>query len=207
MNMETIKEWFTMENMMQLLDSYRSFGPLPGILLPLLEAFIPFLPLFLFIMANVNAFGFWLGFLFSWMGTVGGAFLVFLIIRKYGQKRLLSFIRNHKKVQRLMNWIERHGFGPLFLLLCFPFTPSALVNIVAGLSRISIMQYFLAVVAGKLVMIITVSFIGYDIKSMITQPLRTVPVAIGIFILWLVGKRIESKMNSINEDKERIHEN
>ncbi|MGP7817860.1 TVP38/TMEM64 family protein [Niallia sp. 01092] len=206
MDIETIKQWFTLENIMQLIDSYRSFGPFPGILLPMLEAFIPFLPLFLFIMANVNAFGFWLGFLYSWIGTCGGALLVFLLVRKYGQKRLLRFIRNHQKVQKLMVWIEKHGFGPLFILLCFPFTPSALVNIVAGLSRIGIGQYVLAIIAGKLVMIFTISFIGYDLQSMIAQPLRTIPVAIGIFILWYVGKRVELKMNHASEEKEKERE-
>ncbi|WP_445486598.1 TVP38/TMEM64 family protein [Niallia sp. 03133] len=203
MDMETIKAWFTLDNIMDLIDSYRSFGPFPGILLPMLEAFIPFLPLFLFIMANVNAFGFWFGFLYSWVGTCGGALLVFLLVRKYGQKRLLSFMRNHQKVQKLMNWIEKHGFGPLFILLCFPFTPSALVNIVAGLSRIGIGQYFLAIIAGKLVMILTISFIGYDLQSMIAQPLRMIPIAIVIFILWYVGKRVESKMHHTSEEKER----
>lgn len=105
-----------------------------------------------------------------------------------------------------MIWIERHGFGPLFLLLCFPFTPSALVNIVAGLSRISTSQYILAVIAGKLVMISTISFIGYDLRSMIAQPLRTIPVVIAIFILWFIGKRIEMKMNNVGiDEKERSH--
>jgi len=206
MDMNLIKEWFTLENIMELIDSYRSFGPLPGVLLPMIEAFIPFLPLFVFIMANVNAFGFWLGFLYSWAGTILGALLVFSIIRKYGKKRLLSFLRKHKKVQKPIIWIERHGFGPLFLMLCFPFTPSALVNIVAGLSRISTSQYVLAVIAGKLVMISTISFIGYDLKSMIAQPLRTIPVGIAIFILWAIGKRIEIKMNNAGmEEKERSH--
>lgn len=65
-----MKEWFTLDRIMDLIDSYRSFGPLPGVLLPLIEAFLPFLPLFVFIMANVNAFGFWLGFLYSWVGTI-----------------------------------------------------------------------------------------------------------------------------------------
>ena len=206
MDINLIKEWFTLDNIMELIDSYRSFGPLPGILLPMVEAFIPFLPLFVFIMANVNAFGFWLGFLYSWAGTILGALLVFSIIRRYSKKRFLSFLRKHKKVQKPMIWIERHGFGPLFLLLCFPFTPSALVNIVAGLSRISTSQYVLAVIAGKLVMISTISFIGYDLKSMIAQPLRTIPVIIAIFILWFVGKRVEIKMNNVGiEEKERSH--
>jgi uncharacterized membrane protein YdjX (TVP38/TMEM64 family) len=195
MDFSTLREWFTIENIMNLIQDYRALGPIPGILLPMLEAFLPFLPLFLFVMANASAFGLWFGFLFSWIGACSGALLVFLVFRKYGQRRILAFLQRHSKIQKLMVWIENHGFGPIFLLLCFPFTPSALVNIVAGLSRINIYQYMLAVLTGKLVMIFTISFIGYDIRSLITQPLRTAIVIVVIFILWYVGKKIEVKLN------------
>lgn len=206
MDFETLKEWATLENVMELIKEYRSFGPLPGILLPMLEAFLPFLPLFLFVMANANAFGLWFGFLFSWIGACAGALLVFLLIRKYGQKRVLQFIKKHPQVQRLMQWVERHGFGPLFILLCFPFTPSAVVNIVAGLSKVSTYQYMLAVMTGKLVMIFTISFVGHDIRSLMTQPIRTAVVAFVIFILWYVGKRIEVKLNKSMEKEQSGHE-
>ncbi|MDQ0268804.1 TVP38/TMEM64 family protein [Cytobacillus purgationiresistens] len=195
MDLELLKAWFTLDNILALIEEYRSFGPLPGILLPLLEAFLPFLPLFLLVMANANAFGLWLGFLYSWIGTVGGAMLVFLLIRRYGQARFLRLIKQNNKVQKLMAWVEKHGFGPLFVLLCFPFTPSAIVNIVAGLSRISIAQYALAIITGKMVMVFTMSFVGYDITSLVTKPIRTAIVAVIIIILWYVGKRIEVKMN------------
>lgn len=202
MDLATLKEWFTIENIMSLIQEYRALGPLPGIFLPMLEAFLPFLPLFLFVMANASAFGLWFGFLFSWIGACMGALLVFLIFRKFGQKRILAFLQHHSKIQKLMTWIENHGFGPIFLLLCFPFTPSAVVNIVAGLSKINIYQYMLAVLTGKIVMIFTISFIGYDIRSLITQPLRTAIVLVVIFILWYVGKRIEVRLN-ISGKKDR----
>ncbi|MBN6887600.1 putative membrane protein YdjX (TVP38/TMEM64 family) [Cytobacillus horneckiae] len=195
MDLETLRQWFTLENVLALIEEYRSFGPLPGILLPLLEAFLPFLPLFLFVMANANAFGLWLGFLYSWIGSVAGALLVFILIRKYGQAKFLRVIKRNEKVQKLMGWVEKHGFGPLFVLLCFPFTPSAVVNIVAGLSRISIAQYMLAIISGKMVMVFTMSFVGHDITSLVTKPIRTAIVAVIIIILWYVGKRIEVKMN------------
>ncbi|MFB6465254.1 TVP38/TMEM64 family protein [Cytobacillus sp. Hz8] len=203
MDFETIKEWFTMENVMDLIERYRSFGPIPGILLPVLEAFLPFLPLVLFVMANANAFGLWLGFGISWVGACGGAILVFLIIRRFGQKRILRFFKKHPQVQKFMSWVDRHGFGPLFILLCFPFTPSAIVNIVAGLSKISIAQYVLAVLTGKMVMIFTISFVGYDIQSLVTKPVRTGIVIAVIILLWFVGKQIEGKMNSIIEKEKQ----
>ncbi|WP_040204483.1 TVP38/TMEM64 family protein [Neobacillus jeddahensis] len=211
MDFESLKAWFTLEHIMTLIQEYRALGPIPGILLIIIEAFLPFLPLFVFVMANANAFGLWLGFLYSWLGACTGAFLVFFLIRAYGQKRLLAFFPKHPKVRKLMDWVDRHGFGPLFLLLCFPFTPSALVNIVAGLSKISLAQYMLAVCIGKMVMIFTISFIGYDLHSLITKPLRTGIVFLIIFILWFVGKRIEVRMNKSTEtdhngEKERSRE-
>ncbi|MDT9023531.1 MULTISPECIES: TVP38/TMEM64 family protein [Rossellomorea] len=204
MDINKIKDWFTLENMMDLIQQYRSFGPIPGILLPLLEAFLPFLPLVVFVTANANAFGLWWGFLFSWIGATLGALIVFLLVRRYGETRFFRFLRKNRQVKRLTKWVDKHGFGPLFILLCFPFTPSALVNVVAGLSSISIAQYMLAVVTGKMVMIFTISFIGYDIISLVRQPIRTVIVAAIIFVLWFVGKRIEIHLNKKMEVDQRI---
>ncbi len=183
------------ENLMELIQDYRSFGPIPGLVLPIIEAFLPFLPLFVFVTANASAFGLGWGFLFSWIGACTGALIVFSIVRKYGQKRFLAFLKNHKQVKRLVDWVDRHGFGPLFLLMCFPFTPSAVVNIVAGLSRISIYQYGVAVLAGKMVMIFSISYIGHDIPSLIHNPKKTIILGIVVVILWYIGKRIEAHLD------------
>src|SRR5690606_1463134 len=148
MDFYSIKEWFTLENVIDLIDKYRSFGLLPGILLPLLEAFLPFLPLFLFVMANANAFGLGWGFLLSGLGASLGSLLVCLLIRIYEDTRVLLFLQRNKNVQNLTAWFERRGFGLLFFLLCFHLTPSAIVNIVAGLSKINVYHYILAVFGG-----------------------------------------------------------
>ena len=124
-----------------------------------------------------------------------GAYTVFLVIRKYGRARVLGIITRHEKIQKLILWVERNGFGPLFLLICFPFTPSALVNIVAGLSNMKKNTYLWTVTLGKLIMIFIVSFIGSDIKALITQPIRTTIVVIIIVILWFVGKRVEKRID------------
>lgn len=185
-----------LEDIERLFEEYRTFGPLPGIILPMLEAFLPFLPLFLFVIANASSFGLWYGFFLSWIGTTVGSILVFILVRKFGQERFFRFLRKHEKVRRMMNWVERHGFAPLFLMLCFPFSPSAVINIVAGLSRINIWQFVLAVLAGKFVMIFTISYIGHDLYSLVEKPMRTVIVLLLVVILWAVGKRIESRLNA-----------
>lgn len=194
MDFQTIKEYFTMENMEHLVDSYRAFGPLLGIGLPLMEAIIPVLPLILFVMTNAAVFGLGIGFLYSWVGSVLGALIVFSVIRRFGRSRFFSFVNKHPKVRRMMMWIERKGFAPIFILFCFPFTPSALINVVAGLSRISKRQFILALGLGKFVMIFVLSYIGQDLMSFIHKPVKTIIVIVAIFILWYVGKKIEVKL-------------
>lgn len=189
-------DWFSWETLSNLAHDYRALGPIFGTMLPFIEAFLPFLPLVVFIVANVTAFGFLFGFLVSWIGSVAGAYTVFLIIRKYGRARFLGFITRHEKIQKLILWVERNGFGPLFLLICFPFTPSALVNIVAGLSNMKKHTYLWTIALGKLIMIFVVSFIGSDIKALVTQPLRTAIVVLLIGILWFVGKRVEKRIDA-----------
>jgi uncharacterized membrane protein YdjX (TVP38/TMEM64 family) len=66
---------------------------------------------------------------------------------------------------------------------------------VAGLSKVSTLQYGLAVVGGKAVMIFMISFVGYDLVSLIHKPVRTIIIGIVIFILWYVGKRLEVRLN------------
>lgn len=94
-----------------------------------------------------------------------------------------------------MNWVERHGFAPLFLMLCFPFTPSALVNVVAGLSKINVWQFALAVLSGKLVMIFMLSLSGYDLRELIEEPVRLIIVFVVMALMWFIGKRIEQRLN------------
>ncbi|MBX0313516.1 TVP38/TMEM64 family protein [Planomicrobium chinense] len=190
-----MSDFFTMENIIELTQSYRAFGPLIGFLLPFIEAFLPFLPLFVFVFANATAYGLWIGFLLSWGGSVLGAYAVFLVVRKYGRARFMNFMTKHQKVEKLILWVERNGFGPLFLLLCFPFTPSALVNVVAGLSNISRHYYLLTVMAGKLVMVFMISYVGYDIRALFTQPVRTAIVVVVIILLYVIGKILEKRLN------------
>ncbi|TWT07271.1 TVP38/TMEM64 family protein [Planococcus sp. CPCC 101016] len=193
-----------MENIVELTQSYRAFGPLIGFLLPFIEAFLPFLPLFVFVFANATAYGLWLGFLLSWSGSVIGAYAVFLLIRKYGRARFMNFMTRHEKVQKLIHWVERNGFGPLFLLLCLPFTPSALVNLVAGLSNIRRHYYLLTVMAGKFVMVFTISFVGYDLRALFTQPVRTAIVILVIILLYIIGKILEKRLNKKVEAEFRL---
>lgn len=191
-----MNEWFTVENMEHIAAQYRTLGPIMGILLPFLEAFLPFLPLVVFVVANANAFGLWIGFLLSWLGSVAGSYAVFLLVRHFGKHPKLRFVTGSKKVQKFIKWVDMNGISPLFVLLCFPFTPSVIVNIVAGLSHIHKKYYLIVLLAGKFVMIFGMSVLGYDLKSLITSPVRLISAGVAIVLLWWIGKLMEKRLNA-----------
>ncbi|PKR78306.1 TVP38/TMEM64 family protein [Halalkalibacillus sediminis] len=190
------------EFIIRLLEFYGSFGIIPGFAFPFIEAFLSFLPVIVFIMANSIVYGLELGFLLSWAGASAGAIVFFIIIRKMIRFRWVRKIQHQKQVRRVTAWFDRHGFGPLFLLLCFPFSPSALINIVAAFSKIPLKQFMLAVLLGKAVMVFSVSYVGESLASFAQNPTKTIVVGICIGLFWMVGKYVEKRIQSNAEQGE-----
>ncbi|WP_426450183.1 TVP38/TMEM64 family protein [Paenibacillus sp. S-38] len=184
MNWHQVEHW---------LKQYEALGPLPGIVAPMVESYIPVLPLVAILVANVNAYGLAEGFLLSWIGVVLGSISVFAIVRRFGGRIRGWIERKHPRSQRLIHWLETHGFTPIFVLACFPFTPSSLVNIVAGLSRVPFHTFAVATALGKGVMIFLVSFAGHDIDSLLRQPWKIALVLCVFAVMWLMGRRLEGK--------------
>lgn len=182
-----------MDQIQQTLESYSQFGPLPGILLPFIEAFLPFLPLIVIIAANVNIYGFGLGFLFSWIGVTGGALCVFLICRALGRNVKAKLMRKFPKSERFFNWVEKRGFTPLFLLACFPFTPSVVITVVSGLSKVPFHSFLLATMMGKAVMIFVISLISFDITNLVNEPWRIFVSITAVLVMWFGGKTLEKR--------------
>ena len=132
MSLSQLEEWF---------DAFRQFGYIPGFIMLYLRAIVPVLPLTLYVVLLIHAYGLFPGIIISWLGIVSGTFTVFLIceICEYNKNEKL---KSRKSVQRLISFIDRQGLIPLFVLLCFPFTPNTLINIIASLSHIKIKYYF-----------------------------------------------------------------
>ena len=68
--------------------------------------------------------------------------------------------KTKRSVQRLISFIDRQGLIPLFILLCFPFTPNTLINVVASLSHIKTKYYFIVLTLSKLISITVLGIMG-----------------------------------------------
>ncbi|WP_422661486.1 TVP38/TMEM64 family protein [Paenibacillus sp. EC2-1] len=183
---------FTEENLSLFLEKFRSLGPIPGILLTFMKSFVPPLPTVLIVGVNAAVYGFWPGFIYSWIGLVSGCLLTFLVVRKISGSRYLDKWAAKPKVQRGMRWIQRNGFSYVFLLGILPVGPFVAVNMAAGIARMHIRSYLLAVTLGKGIMVFCVSFVGANFMEFINQPLLLLGVVAAVIVLLWISKKIEA---------------
>ena len=173
-----------------------SGGIIIGFLLVFVECFIPALPLSVFVALNVNAFGFLIGFLISWSATCLGSYICYRFFAFLGKKLSNKFL-NRKMVQRVRKGIqkfEKIKFTELVLLITLPFTPSFLVNILAGLTKMSSEKFIFALLIGKSFSIIFWGYIGKSLIESITD-VTSILYIIGTLILaYIISKIVSRKM-------------
>ncbi|HEK6057106.1 TPA: TVP38/TMEM64 family protein [Staphylococcus aureus] len=98
-------------------------------------------------------------------------------------------------------WFEifrQFGYLPGFILLyiraiipVFPFTPNTLINFVASLSHIRPKYYFIVLASSKLVSTIILGYLGKEITTILTHPLRGILMLVVLVVFWIVGKKLE----------------
>ncbi|EJE26247.1 TVP38/TMEM64 family protein [Staphylococcus epidermidis] len=182
MSLSQLEEWF---------DAFRQFGYIPGFIMLYLRAIVPVLPLTLYVVLLIHAYGLFPGIIISWLGIVSGTFTVFLICKKFVNTIRMKKLKSRKSVQRLISFIDRQGLIPLFVLLCFPFTPNTLINIIASLSHIKIKYYFFVFVISKLISITILGVMGKEIFTIFTNPLRALIMIVLLVVLWFISKKVE----------------
>lgn len=193
MGISELLSYLTEENLAILIDKYRSLGPLPGLILPFMKSFIPPLPTLVIISVNAAVYGLWLGFLYSWIGIVCGCLVTFLIVKKVAGHPYLERWSQKPKVQKSLVWARRQAFNYVFILSLFPLGPFVIVNIAAGLVGMRFRSFLVAVVMGKAVMVLSVSFIGYDLKRFMEHPYQIIYVVLFVVVSMVISKRIEKR--------------
>ncbi|HNZ83493.1 MAG: TVP38/TMEM64 family protein [Sedimentibacter sp.] len=169
------------------LNYVETWGPVAGILLPVVEAFIPILPLVGFVIINVAAFGFFFGYLYSWIGNCLGSFLLFLLLRKAGARRINEKI-SRSKYRHTLEKVKKKQLNVLFILYCFPFAPSFLLSGAAALTNMSTEMFLVILLPSKFVMLLSLAFIGQNVSSFFENPAKSIFFIIFIVLLNLLVK-------------------
>ncbi|RKP51685.1 TVP38/TMEM64 family protein [Cohnella endophytica] len=204
MSLSDILSNLTEENLTKALEHYRTFGPFPGIALTFMKSFVPPLPTILIVGVNAAVYGLWLGFLYSWLGIVSGCMATFLIVRRIAGHSYFVRWAQKPKVQKSLLWVRRNAFSYVFLLSLFPVGPFVVINIAAAVARMRLRSFFIAIVFGKAIMVMSVSIIGHDFARFLERPAELIYVVLFVAVSLWISKKIESKFTAVGErDRDR----
>ena len=166
-----------------------------GFILILLESFIPILPLGAFVTLNVNAFGIFYGVMISWIATTLGSYLTYLVFY-YISNKIVYKILNKTKKQHLIEATKTFRNIPitkLSLLITLPFSPSCIINLLAGVAGIKKENYLVSLIIGKGLMISFWAYIGKNFIESITDIESLVFIISILLIAYLTTKIISKK--------------
>lgn len=178
----------------QITTQLQNFGPIAGVLLILLESIIPALPLAVFIALNINAFGLVFGIILSWLSTCLGCYISFLIFSKVSDTFLEKYLKK-KNIKKVINKMKTIDFANLTVILALPFTPAFAVNIAAGIVGMSKKKYLLALLIGKIFMVIFWGCVGKTLIESVTDITTIFIMAVLILIAYIISKIVSKKMN------------
>jgi len=142
-----VKEFFTKEALSQFLDAAGFWAPLVFMLVYTAGVCL-LVPGTLLTAIGAALFGAYWGFVYVWIGAMGGASVAFWIGRTLGRDFAASLIG--EKLKRYDETIERNGFATVLYLrlIYFPFTP---MNFGMGLTKVRFWDYFSGTALGILV--------------------------------------------------------
>lgn len=183
-----------------------------GLFSAFIESFIPAIPLVAIVSANAAIFGMFKGLIISWIGSGLGTSILFLIVSKFRNIKILRKLLKNKKVDAVIEWVDKKGFSILFLAYACPFMPSCRATLASALcGKKKMIDFVPPMLAGKFVMFIIISYISEDITGFIHSPIK-IALFIGLALVsWIIGKKFNKKLELHEEEIEagieKIEEN
>jgi uncharacterized membrane protein YdjX (TVP38/TMEM64 family) len=124
------------------------WGPLVLFLLFVFQVFLAFIPGQALMVACGYLYGFWGGFLISWLSLVAGGELAFVLVRKYGR----PFAERWVSPEILSRWdraAKGQGIAFYSVMFVMPLVPNDAMSYVAGLGSISHRRFTIANFLGR----------------------------------------------------------
>ncbi len=176
-----------------ILNSLGIYGPILGCVLICFESILPFLPLSAFITLNFLAFGNIIGFVISWVFTIIGCMLSFILFRKKFKNWFDKKRKQKHKLDKIMKTLEKINFSQLVIIIAIPFTPAFLVNIAAGFTKMSYKRYLFALIIGKIFLVYFWGYIGVSLIESFHNPIIFLRVGFLLLIAYIISRIVNQK--------------
>lgn len=177
----------------KIIEYLQVYGIVFGMFMIVVESIIPILPLGVFVAFNMMAYGVLNGFICSYIATILGCLLSFYLSKKL---YFLWIERKHENeiFQKLCAKMRSIKFSTLVLIVALPFSPSFLINIAAGISKVNIRKFFFSLLIGKISIIYFWGFISKSMLESITDLGTLIRMSLILLACFIVSKIINKKL-------------
>ena len=155
-------------------------------------------------MATIIVYGPWWGGWYALLGTTLSAVMMFLLGHILGKNMVSRF--SGSLINRVNQRLSKSGLMAVIAFRVIPVAPFSLINLVAGVSAISLRDFFLGTIIGIIPGITAISFVADRLFESLRQPdissftaLFVVVVAFGAglvgFRQWIKKRYVHKKQN------------
>ncbi|NLU49491.1 MAG: TVP38/TMEM64 family protein [Syntrophomonadaceae bacterium] len=170
----------TIDATVNYIRNYHALAPLVTFGLFFLQAVLPVFPYMILAGAAGMLFGFWEGFLLSWLGALLGACVAFQIARALGKDWFVA--RINERYQLDLEAVDpKYGFWGIVIARVFPVVPTPLINVAAGVGGVSFWVFTASSALGKLPTALIYTGIGYNLYR--THDIKQTLVLIALVLL------------------------
>jgi len=178
-----------------------SYALIVSLFIMIIQNSFTVIPLILVITLNFYSFGFFYGFLWSWFSSIIAAIIIFLAIRFWFQDFVHSKVKNH---QDMLDKIEQKGMRYVIYGRVFPFFPTSILNIIAGVSKISLRPFTIGTAIGNFFYFFVLALIPFGVFSTNINPIALIVLVLLITgIVYYFSRKKPSFMEKVKEIKKR----
>lgn len=186
--------WFgDQEAVTASMDHLGLWGPLVLAILFLLQVFLAFIPGQALMVACGYLYGFWGGFLLSWLSLVIGGEIAFVLARRHGR----LFAERWISPSVLERWDRTaDGQGVIFyaISLVMPLVPNDAMCYVAGLGRITHRRFTAANLLGRGLACLITSWIGaYGLQAPSYVWIIVIALSVLAVLAWQITRHLQNK--------------
>ena len=161
----------------------------------IIEPLLPFLPMFIFVTVNLLIFGYVIGFILSYICSVLGCLLFYVVVNKLLSKKAQKFYKDRKKINDLVTRYKHIKFETLTTIISLPFTPGVMINLFAAISNMPLKKYMAAEAIAKIFITIFWGFIGVSLLKCFESPKYLIIIGLMLVGGYVISKIVNKKYN------------
>lgn len=172
----------------------QEYGFLAGSLLIILESMIPILPLGIFVAFNFNAYGFFIGFLISYLSTIFGCVLAYFLSKRLFSVYISKKSKDSERLDRIVKVFKNVKFSNLVLIIALPFSPAFLINIAAGTVKMNLKKFIAALFISKISIVYFWGMVGKSFIESLGDIDSLIIISLLLLFCYFLSKIVEKKL-------------